>query len=287
MTNDMKREFANRDDMIAYLSVQFPESYEQDSHVSNTIGGRVNAEARLETIQPKPYAKTRNYLDGAVTHLSSYIRHGVLTLSEVRDKALELVDKSDDAEKFIQELAYRDYFQRVYEAIGDEVWESQEEWKTGFVESDYETDLPDDIRDGQTGLACVDAWREELVTTGYLHNHIRMYFAGYIVHWRRIHWKAGASWFLEHLLDGDPASNNLSWQWVASTFSHKPYYFNRENIERFTNGVHCRDCPLYGKCDFEGTYDEVAEDLFPNSNIAQEQRDNQKRKYRNQTRRKK
>ncbi|MDZ4878442.1 MAG: hypothetical protein CLLPBCKN_007877 [Chroococcidiopsis cubana SAG 39.79] len=48
---------------------------------------------------------------------------------------------------------------------------------------------------------------------------------------------------LEHLLDGDPASNNMSWQWVASTFSHKPYFFNRENLERYTNGVYCRECP--------------------------------------------
>lgn len=54
--------------------------------------------------------------------------------------------------------------------------------------------------------------------------------AAEIVHWRRIHWQGGAKWFLQHLIDGDPASNNMSWQWVASTFSHKPYFFNRENL---------------------------------------------------------
>jgi deoxyribodipyrimidine photo-lyase len=65
------------------------------------------------------------------------------------------------------------------------------------------------------------------------------------------------------LLDGDPASNNMSWQWVASTFSHKPYFFNRENLERYTKGVYCRQCPLYGKCDFEGSYEELEARLFP------------------------
>jgi deoxyribodipyrimidine photo-lyase len=64
-----------------------------------------------------------------------------------------------------------------------------------------------------------------------------MWVAAFVVHFRRIRWQAGAAWFLEHLLDGDPASNNLSWQWVASTFSSKPYYFNRDNLEQFTDGA--------------------------------------------------
>jgi deoxyribodipyrimidine photo-lyase len=90
-----------------------------------------------------------------------------------------------------------------------------------------------------------------------------MWTAAYLVHWRRVRWQAGARWFLQHLLDGDPASNNLSWQWVASTFSHKPYFFNRENLERYTKAVYCRDCPLYGQCDFEGTYEYLEGKLFP------------------------
>lgn len=285
MSENMKRDFASRDDMVAYLRELFPGANETDAHVSETVGGRIAAESQLEQIQPKSYAKTRNYTDGDVTRLSPYIRHGVLTLAEVRDEALDRTTRNDDAEKFVQELAYRDFFQRVYRAIGDGIWENQEDWKTGFTDSDYSPELPEDIISGDTGLACVDGWRNELVETGYLHNHTRMYFAAYIVHWRRIHWRAGARWFLVHLLDGDPASNNLSWQWVASTFSHKPYYFNRENIERFTNGMYCRECPVYGNCVFEGTYDEVAEDLFPNTNIASEQRDNVNRRDRNRTKR--
>ncbi len=83
------------------------------------------------------------------------------------------------------------------------------------------------------------------------------------MHWRSISWQAGAVWFLQHLLDGDPASNNLSWQWVSSTFSQKPYFFNRENLERHTEGVYCRQCPFYGSCDFEGSYEKLQNQLFP------------------------
>ena len=81
-------------------------------------------------------------------------------------------------------------------------------------------------------------------------------------HRRGVHWRAGADWFLEHLLDGYPASNHLSWQWVAGTFSAKPYLFNRENLESYTAGIHCRTCPLLGRCDVEGTYDDLAARLF-------------------------
>jgi len=83
------------------------------------------------------------------------------------------------------------------------------------------------------------------------------------VHWRRIRWQAGAQWFLRHLLDGDPASNNLSWQWVASSFSHKPYFFNRANLERYSDGRYCQDCALSAKgCPFEASYEQLEQRLF-------------------------
>jgi len=84
-----------------------------------------------------------------------------------------------------------------------------------------------------------------------------MWMAAYLVHWRRVHWRAGADWFLEHLLDGDPASNHLSWQWVASCFSHKPYFFNRQNLERYSNGRYCQDCPSNESCPFDRSYEQL------------------------------
>jgi deoxyribodipyrimidine photo-lyase len=72
-----------------------------------------------------------------------------------------------------------------------------------------------------------------LYATGYLHNHARLWLASYLVHLRKVHWRVGADWMYSHLLDGDMASNYLSWQWVSSTGSNKPYLFNAENVETF------------------------------------------------------
>ncbi|MBD2363034.1 deoxyribodipyrimidine photo-lyase [Anabaena minutissima FACHB-250] len=259
----MQREFASRDQLIAYLREQFPQAAERDDHVSNTLGGRKAAETALQKINPASYAKTRNFLTGDVTKLSSYIRYGVLSLREIRDYVLNNVQHRDDATKLINELGWRDYWQRLYAKLGNNIWQDQEEYKTGYTIAEYAAELPQNIKEGTTGLVCIDNFSQELCETGYLHNHMRMWLAAYVVHWRRIRWQAGAKWFLEHLLDGDPASNNMSWQWVASTFSHKPYFFNRENLERYTKGVYCQKCPLYGHCDFEGSYEELEQRLFP------------------------
>ena len=89
------------------------------------------------------------------------------------------------------------------------------------------------MREARTGLPVIDTAVRTLYATGYLHNHARMWLASYLVHLRRVHWRAGADWLYAHLLDGDLASNHLSWQWVAGTFSHKPYLFNAGNVARF------------------------------------------------------
>ena len=259
----MRRDFETREELHAYLRQQFPELAEADPHIAPTAGGRRAALAKLDAIEPGRYGITRNHLDGAVTRLSPYIRHGMLTLAEVRDRAVALVGQPFHAAKFITELAWREYWQRLYRELGSKIWTDQEALKTGHPDSSYGAELPRDIAEGTTGLACMDGFSRELRETGYLHNHARMWFAAYVVHWRKIRWQAGARWFLTHLLDGDPASNNLSWQWVASTFSHKPYFFNRENLEKYTGGRYCRHCPAAKDCPFEASYSELEEQLFP------------------------
>lgn len=261
----MRREFADRGELIAYLSAEFPDAAARDAHISETRGGRAAAEALMRQIEPGAYGRTRNHLNGAVTRLSPYLRHGVVGLSEVRDRALARMSNAFDGQKLIQELGWRDYWQRLYAELGDGVWRDREPCKTGFDAASYAADLPPKIEAGETGLACIDGFAADLRETGYLHNHARMWTAAYVVHWRRVRWQAGARWFLRHLLDGDPASNNLSWQWVASTFSHKPYIFNRDNLERYTAGVYCARCPLAsGGCPFDATYEELSLRLFPN-----------------------
>jgi deoxyribodipyrimidine photo-lyase len=266
MTSDMRRDFSSRDELVSYLREQFPSAAAIDNHIGDIRGGRKAAELALSQVNPKLYGHTRNALDGAVTRLSPYIRHGVLNLNEVRDYALKQAHTLKEAESLIRELGFRDYFQHVYEAIGEGIWQDQEDSKTGYPPSAYSSTLPPDIHDASTGMACIDTFSKQLRESGCLHNHARLWLAAYIIHWRRVQWQTGASWFLTHLLDGDPASNNLSWQWVAGTFSSKPYFFNRENLEKYTGGVYCQVCPLKGNCDFEGDYTTLETRLFPQKN---------------------
>lgn len=260
---DMRRDFdinTDREALIAYLKRTFPAAAARDDHIPQTRGGRNAAEKRLAQMKPAAYAKTRNYIDGDVSYLSAYLRHGVLSLAEVRDRALATTS-AKQADKFVNELCWRDYWQKVYRVIGSGVWEDIEPWKTGFTADEYADDLPADVRRAETDSPCINSMIRELYETGYLHNRLRMYLAAYVVHWRRTRWQAGAAWFLEHLLDGDPASNNLSWQWVASTFGSKPYIFNQGNMNKYLGG--------FGDCDgsdpnFQGSYEQIAAKLFPN-----------------------
>ena len=263
MAEPLQTEFPYREALIAYLRETFPDFY--DDYVSETRGGRSAAEAHLQAVNPARYAANRNLLDGDVTHLSAYLRHGVLSLREARLAVLRKAGRN--AEKLVNELAWRDYWQRIYQQIGDGIWADREPYKTGWRASDYAAQLPVDLLNAETGLTCIDSFIADLYATGYLHNHARMWLAAYTVHHLRIRWQAGAAWFLMHLLDGDPASNNLSWQWVASTFSAKPYFFDRGNLERNTHGKYCRDCPLAQRgCPFDRPLEELAGQLFPHVN---------------------
>jgi deoxyribodipyrimidine photo-lyase len=223
-------------------------------------GGRTAALARLDAIDPGRYGKTRNHLDGAVTRLSADLRHGALSLAEVKHAALAKVHKPYLAEKLVFELGWRDYFRRVWGVLGEGVWEDVEPNKAGLPPEEYAEELPPEIEAGETGVDWVDHFADELRQTGYLHNHARMWLACYVVHARRVRWQAGAEWFLRHLLDGDEASNNLSWQWVVGTFSSKPYLANRGNVIKHTGDrfpEHARNDPM------DASYDVLREQFFP------------------------
>ena len=262
-STDLPRDLPERKALNSLLLQEFPNA---SGELSPIEGGRAAAERQLNAMDAKRYGRSRNHLNGSVTRLSPYIRHGTLTLAEVRDAVFSQLKQTnqgrDEGGKLINELGWRDFWQRMWLDLGDRIHDDQEEHKTGFAVAEYQQELPPDIREGRTQLACMDAFRNELVTHGWLHNHARMWMAAYLVHWRRVHWRAGADWFLEHLLDGDPASNHLSWQWVASCFSHKPYFFNRQNLERYSNGRYCQDCPSNESCPFDLSYDQLEQQLF-------------------------
>jgi deoxyribodipyrimidine photo-lyase len=188
------------------------------------------AQARIAAVRPAAYARTRNALDGAVSGLSPYITHGFVTLADVL-AGVAARHALDAEHKFVFELGWRAYFRHVWQHRGEGILHSLHE---GPLPDDaYARELPADIRQGYTGVPVVDEAVRELYATGTLHNHARMWLASYVVHVRRVHWRAGADWLYGHLLDGDLASNHLSWQWVAGTASRKPYLFNADNVARY------------------------------------------------------
>ena len=210
-----------------------PDSYGVPAHLQGFEPTRASALARLQAVNAAAYARSRNALDGAVTGLSPYFTHGILGL---QDAARSIHDRQalgfDD--KLVFEFGWREFFHHVWNHAGDggdaifQDMHGQMPWH-----GSYANVLPADIREGSTGVPAIDNSVRLLYATGYLHNHARMWLASYVVHIRKVHWRAGADWLYGHLLDGDLPSNYLSWQWVAGTFSSKPYLFNAENVLKY------------------------------------------------------
>ena len=185
------------------------------------------AKERLNAVRPFEYAQTRNHVQGAVSMLSPYLTHGMLSVPEVADYMYQ-VHRMGAQHKFIYELAWREYFQHVHHLLGDAIQTNLHE---GVLPDEaYSTDMPQDVRHGASGVPVIDQAVRQLYINGYLHNHARLWLASYLVHIRKVHWRVGADWMYSHLLDGDVASNDLSWQWVAGTASSKPYLFNAANV---------------------------------------------------------
>jgi deoxyribodipyrimidine photo-lyase len=180
-------------------------------------------------INPVQYAKTRNFGSGAVTHLSPYISRGVVSTRQVYEYILTLGLSGHETGKLIQELAWRDYWQQVWVAKEDQIHTDLKNQQQPI--SNHQ--VPSAIINACTGIEAVDHAIRELYKTGYMHNHMRMYVASICCNIANSHWLAPAKWMYAHLLDGDLASNQLSWQWVAGVFSNKKYYANQENINTF------------------------------------------------------
>lgn len=184
---------------------------------------------RIEIVHPIKYAKSRNFINGQITYLSPYISRGVISVKQVKDIVLNKGFSKYESEKFIQELAWREYFQRVWQAKKEHIWtdlkNSQEDIRHHSI--------PNAVVDAQTSIEAIDQQIKNLYSSGYMHNHIRMYLASIVCNMAKSHWLLPSKWMYYHLLDGDIASNNCSWQWVAGAFSSKKYYCNQENINKY------------------------------------------------------
>ena len=206
---------------------------------------------RVRRIDPVRYGSTRNFIDGAVTYLSPYISRGVVSTKYVLDEVLRQGYSPDRIEKFIQELAWRDYWQQVWMHKGDKINDDLKQKQSPVSNRSISSALVT----AQTGIKAIDQAINNLYQTGYMHNHLRMYVASIACNLGQSHWKMPAHWMYYHLLDGDWASNSLSWQWVAGANSRKKYYANQDNVNRY-----CRT-------DQKGTFLDVAYENFQHMNV--------------------
>jgi deoxyribodipyrimidine photo-lyase len=198
---------------------------------------------RLTKFSPsagRHYQNTRNADFGPedrsnVSALSPYIRHRLVTEEEVL-RAVLAKHSLQAAEKFIQEVFWRTYFKGHLETR-PVIWANyRTALKTlklqGGLQKAYDAAVT-----ARTGIDCFDAWVMELTERGYLHNHTRMWFASIWIFTLRLPWELGADFMYRHLLDGDPASNTLSWRWVAGLHTKgKTYLARADNIETYTQG---------------------------------------------------
>jgi len=233
----------------------FADSQKPSSRLLSSFrGGRKEALSKLADAKGETYHQTRNFLDGDVTHLSPYLRHGCITIKEAVTYINERFDSQ--SEKLLNEFAWREYWRTVWYAHGMDILQDMQDPKVELLFNQ----LPADVLAANTGLPCMDSFIQSLNDEGYLHNHARMWLAAYIVHWRKTDWQTAAFWMHDLLLDGDYASNHLSWQWIASTFSNKPYFFNQENLAKYTNNQYCESCQV--NCPFNDSYANLEKQLF-------------------------
>lgn len=184
---------------------------------------------RIGRIDPVKYAKTRNYVNGAVSYLSPYISRGVISTKFVFSQLIERGFHAERMEKIIQELAWRDYWQQVWIHKGDAINSDMKNMQSQVANFS----LAKGITEAKTGVDAIDKAILAFYKNGYMHNHMRMYVASIACNIGQSHWKVPAKWMYYHLLDADWASNALSWQWVAGANSQKKYYANQENINKY------------------------------------------------------
>ena len=193
----------------------------------------VVARSRLSPAARATEDARRSRLDGAAGGLSPYLTHGLLSVPEVAASVAGQARQTGAA--LLRQLGRREYFQHVWHHLGDAILRPLQPGPR--AQADYARVLPDDIRQARCGVPAIDSAVRQLYAQGWLHHQARLWLASYVVHVRGVHWRSGADWMLGHLLDGDLASNHLSWQCVAGIGSQKPGLFNAEQVAGLAAGL--------------------------------------------------
>lgn len=208
---------------------------------------RATALARLRDFTPKAgaqYARLRNLDMGPgghqhVSQLSAALRRRLISEREVVS-AVVAEHGLETAEKFISEVFWRTYWKGWLEQRPS-VWATYSK-AVGQEEQNLVRDRGrmisfSEATEGRSGIDCFDAWAAELNDTGYLHNWARMQFASIWIFTLGLPWELGAAHMFKRLIDADPASNTLSWRWVAGLHTKgKAYLADAERIRAMTQG---------------------------------------------------
>ncbi len=185
------------------------------------------------------YSRLRNFDFGPekrlnVSCLSPYITHGIINEKEVIQKSLSKFSFSKN-EKFIQEVLWRTYWKGWLE-LRPNVW-TDYLLELNQIKNEFQNNQEYlSAIEGKTNINCFNKWVNELKENNYLHNHTRMWFASIWIFTLELPWQLGAEFFMQHLFDGDAASNTLGWRWVAGIQTQGKHYLASEwNIKKFTN----------------------------------------------------
>ncbi len=179
------------------------------------------------------YDSTRDRpdLDGS-SQLSPYLRFGCVHPRQVLAECN--ADESAGHAAFVNEIAWRDFLADLLYHRPDA---ARGPYRSGWEHFAWDTGPEADAKfaawcAGRTGFPLVDAGMRQLLAQGWMPNRVRMVAAGLLVKDLHVHWRRGARWFMRHLVDGDLASNQLNWQWVAGSGADAAPYFRIFNPTR-------------------------------------------------------
>jgi deoxyribodipyrimidine photo-lyase len=220
----------------AFPKIELPRSEELPALPAprNFPAGEAEAVRRLNQFINLPigrYSDDRNRMDlDGTSSLSPYIRFGMLGLRQAVSAARQAMVNTDGeaarrgAEVWLNELIWREFYIQIlyhFPAVSRMSFNpalAHIPWRN--VDSEFKA-----WSQGCTGVPIVDAAMRQLKETGWMHNRARMIVASYLVKDLLIDWRRGEAWFMQNLLDGDPAANNGGWQWVAGTGTDAAPYF--------------------------------------------------------------
>ncbi len=202
-------------------------------------GGQSNADNALNQLDINKYATKRNNVYPAnsrgSSYLSPYIRHGLLSLSEVW-RAVEKFEYKDRT-KFQDELLWQEFSRHLYAIVG----------KKSKKFLNYNIEKPNSNADNYKNMNCITAIEDELEKTGYMVNQTRMWFASHNSLRVGNDWNKYEDYMFQHLIDGSRFANRLGWHWVMGSQTGKPYGFSKFQVEKRGPQL-CNGCELKYNC---------------------------------------